>query len=270
MMKEAKFYQKFGRSKNWPKVSGFFLVFFTCNFQSRKQIAAGIKDDDNIIRQTNLDRQGSRPVPNICHLHDLPSFSLQTTFKGTVFVVSKSQALTLIEVEKFSVGKKPFTIQSSWLKDRGFTLITVELVLFILNMTVRYQHTVTTPHTFIFSFCSYIIQHCFICRPSDSTVPTDAGIEPRTVATGALAVRRSNHQARSHPRPDLIRMARSHPQARSHPSLPAYIERKKICLQLLYEVPVLNPDSLHHFLFSRRKDFFTNFRVLIAGEFYNI
>jgi hypothetical protein len=44
-----------------------------------------------------------------------------------------------------------------------------------------------------FIFCSYYIQHCFICRPSDSTVPTDAGIEPRTVATGALAVRRSNH-----------------------------------------------------------------------------
>ncbi len=39
----------------------------------------------------------------------------------------------------------------------------------------------------------YYIQHCFICRPSDSTVPTDAGIEPRTVATGPLAVRRSNH-----------------------------------------------------------------------------
>jgi hypothetical protein len=42
-------------------------------------------------------------------------------------------------------------------------------------------------------FFSYYIQHCFIYRPSDSTVPTDAGIEPRTVATGALAVRRSNH-----------------------------------------------------------------------------
>ncbi len=40
---------------------------------------------------------------------------------------------------------------------------------------------------------SYYIQHYFICRPSDSTVPTDAGIKPRTVATGALAVRRSNH-----------------------------------------------------------------------------
>ncbi len=41
-------------------------------------------------------------------------------------------------------------------------------------------------------------------------------------------------------------------------------------MQLLNEVPVLNPDSLHHFLFSRRKDFFSNFRVLIAGEFLNI
>jgi hypothetical protein len=50
------------------------------------------------------------------------------------------------------------------------------------------------------SFCSYNIQHCFICRPSDSTVPTDAGIEPRTVATDALVVRRSNHY-----RLDLIR-----------------------------------------------------------------
>ncbi len=32
----------------------------------------------------------------------------------------------------------------------------------------------------IFYSFSYNIQHCFICRPSDSTVPTDAGIEPRT------------------------------------------------------------------------------------------
>ncbi len=46
---------------------------------------------------------------------------------------------------------------------------------------------------FLIFFFVYYIQHCVICRPSDSTVPTDAGIEPRTVATGALAVRRSNH-----------------------------------------------------------------------------
>ncbi len=59
----------------------------------------------------------------------------------------------------------------------------------------------------------YDIQHCFICRPSDSTVSEDAGIEPRTVATTALTVRRSNQSARSHPH-----SARSHPHsARSHP-----------------------------------------------------
>jgi hypothetical protein len=46
--------------------------------------------------------------------------------------------------------------------------------------------------SFLFLFM-YCIQHCFICRPSDSTVSEDAGIEPRTVAISALAVRRSNH-----------------------------------------------------------------------------
>ncbi len=46
----------------------------------------------------------------------------------------------------------------------------------------------------------YGIQHCLIRRPSDSTVLEDAGIEHRTVATTALAVRRSNsnHSAWSH------------------------------------------------------------------------
>jgi hypothetical protein len=37
----------------------------------------------------------------------------------------------------------------------------------------------------------YNIQHCFIRRPSDSTVSEDA--------TTALSVRRSNHSARYHP-----------------------------------------------------------------------
>jgi hypothetical protein len=46
------------------------------------------------------------------------------------------------------------------------------------------------------SFFMYFIQHYFICRPSDSTVSEDAGIEPRTVAASALAVRHSNQSAR--------------------------------------------------------------------------
>ncbi len=45
----------------------------------------------------------------------------------------------------------------------------------------------------------YVIQHCFIDRPTDSNVSEDAGIERRTVATLALTARRSNHSARSHP-----------------------------------------------------------------------
>jgi hypothetical protein len=67
---------------------------------------------------------------------------------------------------------------------------------------------------FIYFFISiYVIQHCFICRPSDSTASEDAGIEPRTVATLALIARRFNQLARSHPH-----LARSHPHlARSHP-----------------------------------------------------
>ncbi len=93
----------------------------------------------------------------------------------------------------------------------------------IRNKTIRIRnndhHSCTSAFFFLniflgdfFFFCSYNIQHCFICRPSDSTVPTDAGIEPRTVATGALAVRRSNHQAGSHPH-----QAGSHPHFRLPP-----------------------------------------------------
>ncbi len=33
----------------------------------------------------------------------------------------------------------------------------------------------------------FVVQHCFICRLQDSPVSEDGGIEPRTVATLALA-----------------------------------------------------------------------------------
>ena len=36
---------------------------------------------------------------------------------------------------------------------------------------------------FLDFFLGTVIQHCFICRPSDSTVSQDAGIEPRTSVT---------------------------------------------------------------------------------------
>jgi hypothetical protein len=55
----------------------------------------------------------------------------------------------------------------------------------------------------IFGFVMYVIKHCFICFPSDFTVSEDARIEPKTVVALELAVRRSNHLARSHP-PNLF------------------------------------------------------------------
>ncbi len=35
----------------------------------------------------------------------------------------------------------------------------------------------------VFSFYVRVIQHCFICRPSDFTLSEDARIEPRNVVT---------------------------------------------------------------------------------------
>ncbi len=49
----------------------------------------------------------------------------------------------------------------------------------------------------------YIIQHCFICCNSESTVSEDAGSEPRTVETLALTARCSNHLARYNPHSTL-------------------------------------------------------------------
>jgi hypothetical protein len=53
----------------------------------------------------------------------------------------------------------------------------------------------------------YVIQHCFVCRPSESTLSEDAGIEPRTVVTLAMTAKCS-----SHTRLDRIQfLARSQP-----------------------------------------------------------
>jgi hypothetical protein len=43
----------------------------------------------------------------------------------------------------------------------------------------------------------------FLCRPSDSTVSDDDGLKPSTVATLTLAVKRSNHSARSNQSPSI-------------------------------------------------------------------
>jgi hypothetical protein len=42
---------------------------------------------------------------------------------------------------------------------------------------------------FLMYITIFIIQHCFICSPSDSSVLEDARIDQSTIATSALAVR---------------------------------------------------------------------------------
>ncbi len=59
-----------------------------------------------------------------------------------------------------------------------------------------YLSEAPSPH----NFCMYFIQKLLILPPPDSTELEDDGIDPMTVATLALAVRRSNHSARSHPK----------------------------------------------------------------------
>jgi hypothetical protein len=50
----------------------------------------------------------------------------------------------------------------------------------------------------------YDIQHCLICRPLDSIVSEKARIEPRTVATTALALALTTRLDLIHTRLDLI------------------------------------------------------------------
>ncbi len=82
---------------------------------------------------------------------------------------------------------------------------------------------------FCFFLFMYVIQHCFICCPSDSTVLEDAGIEPRTDASLALTARRSNNSAISHPHSAISHhhSARSHPHsARFHPHIKLLLKLK--------------------------------------------
>jgi hypothetical protein len=99
----------------------------------------------------------------------------------------------------FNISKYSPIAQPSLLPNPGWNLDCFYNFISSLNVLIKYSF-ISTQNTggslraerffkniFLGDFFSYYIQHCFIYRPSDSTVPTDAGIEPRTVATGALA-----------------------------------------------------------------------------------
>jgi hypothetical protein len=56
-------------------------------------------------------------------------------------------------------------------------------------MSITAQKRKKEKGEFFYFFSLYVIKHCFICRPSDSTVSEDAGIEQMTVAASALTAR---------------------------------------------------------------------------------
>jgi hypothetical protein len=64
-----------------------------------------------------------------------------------------------------------------------------------------------------------LLRALFNTAPSDSTVSEEAGIEHRTVATTALAVRRSNHSARPHPKNNVSFSINYHFGCESGPGL---------------------------------------------------
>jgi hypothetical protein len=61
-------------------------------------------------------------------------------------------------------------------------VIEVDVVSFKFFLCTVPAKLTTTVKGDLLKFLNYNIQHCFIYRPSDSTVSVDAGINPRAVA----------------------------------------------------------------------------------------
>ncbi len=93
---------------------------------------------------------------------------------------------TLVRTVPLEVNK--ITVSPSYVKTIYRTL-TNKLIIEFKELVINVEQG---------GFFIFTLFNC-ASRPSDSTVSEDAGIEPRAVATLALAVRHSNHSPRSHP-----------------------------------------------------------------------
>jgi hypothetical protein len=52
-----------------------------CGLLGGNENAFKLKTTAKLKDKKNIDPHGPRPIPNVCHLPDLPWFSLLTTFK---------------------------------------------------------------------------------------------------------------------------------------------------------------------------------------------
>jgi len=76
-------------------------VAYTFCFTGAETERHKIKDDSQIIRQTNLDRRALWQLPIICHLLDPPSFSLPITFKLNSVPVSFKTGIAFFFLQEY-------------------------------------------------------------------------------------------------------------------------------------------------------------------------
>jgi hypothetical protein len=103
----------------------------------------------------------------------------------------------------------------------------------------------------------YDIQHCFICRPSDSTVSEDAGIEPRTVANTALAVSKAKPHAVFYRLPSLFRFEESVTATTNAPSPPT-TQRPPFIVTTMLDEDSFHPTTPSSLVFGTTGNSFQN------------
>ncbi len=111
---------------------------------------------------------------------DLPSKSLDLPSEGVSFPDCKHDLEDLLLPPVKQVKLVHFSI---FLCPESIDLWRIRLSRLLSHTLPHpFRQQVVSLHSWIYLFM-FVIQHCFICRPSDSTVSEDAGIEPRTVVT---------------------------------------------------------------------------------------
>jgi hypothetical protein len=150
-------------------------------------------------------------TPAYCGLrvHDNRLRPNQTLVSYTLASLASLNRISSISLKlPHQPGPSSQILSAPLFSDGQSQLLIANLAFFYSTVTWSFHSPTCAPHSRLWCsllvgnldfFSMYYIQHCVICRPSYYIVSEDAGIEPRTVTTSALAVRRSNHKARSHP-----------------------------------------------------------------------
>ncbi len=106
---------------------------------------------------------------------------------GPLSIQQEHSIFILVQWAVLWAGQKPLDHATLWLKvNSAITLFKTHFRHAIGYPNCTYKHN----RRFFWIFFIYLvfIQHCFICCPSDSTVPVDAGTEALTIWLGLIHV----------------------------------------------------------------------------------